>query len=356
VSIFTDPSRLDESSGRSDVMTDPKSGAAVFAAHNSRMMRFAYRELENGKPGRLIAWLDKKSAKRLSKTQQLYEGTVGHQSIAVWGIPSSDIWSNPTPTFDTGGARQNRSLTWEWDGTMRNDSDKVFHMGADCMKARYPGTELLSFDNVHDDLSDEGDKSDSLKHFMTAVRKIKPGLDYFAYFGHGSKNSLVSAQLHRTKTPKEFNEFIKILNERVKPGGTIVFYACDTGDKDGFAQTVAARVSGRTVFGHDGAGDARTRPFVVRCFNRTREPFQELLGKDFHKWEGYIKSCSDIWRRFPWMSIEEIRNEVSSGVANGHHADDYDRRTEKKRGHEHKLHQREYGPEWDSSHPQPVAA
>jgi hypothetical protein len=206
---------------------------------------------------------------------------------------------------------------------------------------------------VHDDFSPEGDDSDSRKHFMEAVRKIDHNLDYFAYFGHGARSGLVSAQLYMVgKHTAEFDAFVKILNDRVKPNGTIVFYACDTGDKNGFAEAISKRVPGRTVFGHDGPGDARTRPNVVRCRNGKAEPFKELLGADFHKWEGYIKSCSDIWRRFPWMSIEEIRNEVSSGVAHGHHADDFDaaKEAEHKTKHTHALHQREYGPKWDSVH------
>jgi hypothetical protein len=189
---------------------------------------------------------------------------------------------------------------------------------------------------------------------MDAVRKMKFNLDYLAYFGHGAKKGLVTADIYMGS--REVNEFVRLLNERVKPGGVIVFYACDTGDENGFAQMISGQVKGRTVFGHDGAGDARTRPNVVQCVNGARQTFQELLGEDFHKWEGYIKSCSDIWRRFPFMSVEEIRDEVCSGTAHGHHADDYDRSKEKKRGHGHKVHQREYGPEWDGAHPQPAVA
>jgi len=331
-------------------MKEPMSGAVVFPPNNKKTMRFAYRELENGKPGRFIAWLDKvKDVTRQKGTQQLYEGMLGGQKIQVWGESSKHIWSDvPSKTFNAGGEIQDRSLTWEWTGATRSDASAVFHMGADCLKARYKGTDLLPFENVQD--GKEGDKAMSRRHFMEAVRKIKSNLDYFAYFGHGAKSGLVTAELYMGANPQEVNEFVKLLNERVKPDGVIIFYACDTGDKNGFAQMVSGLVKGRTVFGHDGAGDARTRPNVVRCKDGARQTFQELLGSDFHRWEGYIKSCSDIWRRFPFMSIDEIQSEVSSGAAHGHHADDYDRGKEKKKGHGHKVHQREYGAEWDKVH------
>src|SRR5258708_4400269 len=179
---------------------------------------------------------------------------------------------------------------------MRGDSTHVFQACARALQEKWSSVHLEPFANVHDDEKD--DKLEtvgmSFDNFKNAVNACPRNRDFFAYAGHGDKHELPSAGLRMrdTKNPKWF---IDRHREVVRPGGTIIFYACSAGVPGGIAHTVAQALPDRTVFGHIVPGHGSTNPDKARMIGGDHKTFRVLLDQDFPKWQSYIKSCSDIW-------------------------------------------------------------
>lgn len=180
------------------------------------------------------------------------------------------------------------------------------------MKEAYAGSQSLEFFNVHDDAVDGGTESDSRKSFMEQMRKLNSNLDFFAYAGHGNGGSLGSACLNRKH--EEYQEFLNILRRVVKPGGTIIFYACCTGVANGFAQSVSSAVANVTVFAHSSSGHGQTNPEEVcgstMAFARPSQtcwaPTTTSAGLR------RLRAGGDLWRRYPFMTIEELKQELQT--------------------------------------------
>lgn len=191
----------------------------------------------------------------------------------------------------------------------KRDSTAVFEVAGKGLKSGYPGTQALEFANVHDDAVDGGDKSDSRRNFMEQMGKLNSNLDFFAYAGHGNGRSLGSACL--SLKDAEYQKFIDILVRVLRPNGTIIFYACLTGVPSGFAEAVSRRLPNVTVFAHLTKGHGQTNPEKVRIRNGARDTFADLLGNDdYLRWTTAIKAGGDLWRRYPFMTVEELKAEV----------------------------------------------
>jgi hypothetical protein len=85
------------------------------------------------------------------------------------------------------------------------------------------------------------------------------------------------------------------------------------------AADLSRRLPGITVFGHNCSGHGMTNPEKVRCFCGQRVVFATAMGKEVYtRWVKLIKDpAEDIWLRYPWMSIEEIIEEVNRKVPAG---------------------------------------
>jgi hypothetical protein len=232
------------------------------------------------------------------------------------GATPKDTWSPGDPTIPMPGKMQyeyRTTLDGAW--LTRKDSTAVFEAAAKGLKSYYPGSQALEFFNVHDDADDtSGTKADSLKSFMEQMGKLNNGLDFFAYAGHGNGGSLGSACLSRTSAP-QYRDFINTLRRVLKPNATIIFYACLTGVESGFAQSVSSELPNVTVFAHRSKGHGQTNPEKVRIYNNNRETFEKLLGADYWRWVTAIKSGGDLWRRYPFMTMDELKAEVQGYAA-----------------------------------------
>jgi len=303
----------------------PSSGACLYAGNNCRAKGWAYkvnnqrigyaRVDNNGDPiGQLVA------PQRWRYTIRPLTESAANPEFQVIGLPKAQIRSTLTQTYALNNPAMpmpGREMVYEdrrdaaGNVVLRPDSTSVFQPTGVGLWQRYRSL-YRAFTNVHDDQADGGTSADSLSNFMDMMRGLPNNLDFFAYAGHGYTAGLSSAGLARGTSA--YTEFIEILRRIVRPDGAIIFYACSTGAASGFAQTVSGDIPGVTVFGHEIPGHGQTNPFKVRVRAGVRETFQTLLGDDFARWRSYIKKKEcDIWRRYPWMSIESIKAEVQAG-------------------------------------------
>jgi hypothetical protein len=131
--------------------------------------------------------------------------------------------------------------------------------------------------------------------------------DFFAYFGHGLSDSLLSANIGTAHLPR----FARILSAKGVPGMRVIFYACGTGAPGGFAATVSQLLGTRaTVFGHLTEGPSYSNPNWVRYPGGNpivprRDPLRA-------KWETALRS-TELWAHFPWMTDGEIRAALITG-------------------------------------------
>ncbi|MBL8230541.1 MAG: hypothetical protein JNL98_18770 [Bryobacterales bacterium] len=274
----------------------------------------------------MIGYEDKEKRKGIKgekkKLSYLIKPMVGTGEFRVIG-PNRfkgvvDAWDPANPVMLLPGKLSKEDVV---DGSgklkMRADSSAVFKYAGDLLKKAYPATECRSFANVHDDFDDGGNLTDSLNNFMEEVTELADhctNLDYFAYSGHGNGPELPSAGL-KINT-KRYEEFVECLRSMLRPDARVIFYACSTGLPGGMAPDLSKRLPGITVYGHNCAGHGMTNPEKVRCVGGQREVFQTIMGPEqFSRWSRLIKMPSeDIWLRYPWMTIDEIRAEVDRKI------------------------------------------
>jgi hypothetical protein len=131
-------------------------------------------------------------------------------------------------------------------------------------------------------------------------------LDTVAYFGHGTKDLLYSAMIG----PGYLDEFVASLRGNCGPGATIILYACSCGAPGGIAEQLANKLSDLsvTVYAHATPGHAFRNPVVRRFPGGTRTAPTDNVGG----WISAIEdSSNDLWIRFPFMTADEISNELS---------------------------------------------
>jgi hypothetical protein len=126
-------------------------------------------------------------------------------------------------------------------------------------------------------------------------------LDTVAYFGHGTKDMLVSARIGPGLLPK-FNPAL-IAHCGMSP--TIILYACSCGAPGGIACKISDGLAALQpdVYGHAGPVHAFTNP-QVRVFPCGTRAAPDDLVKQWIKAIG--KEKGDFWLRFPFMNGEEL--------------------------------------------------
>jgi len=138
-------------------------------------------------------------------------------------------------------------------------------------------------------------------------------LDVIAYFGHGTRSSLPSANIRWMD--------IRALADAVllaaSPHCRVVLYACSSGEIGRFANQLAKLMDYKvTVWGHTCVGHSFTNPYVTR-FPHDGDDTAFLIDPRtpmWRSWVRHIKGPSDIWTRFPFLSKEAVETEITSGV------------------------------------------
>lgn len=153
------------------------------------------------------------------------------------------------------------------------------------------------------------DDVDDRNKMLKAIEKSTM-LDTIAYFGHGDRNRIGSAEIG----VKDVFKLAEAIKTAAAPGCQVIFYACQLGGANGYCEKLAKQLGNTVTFwGHSCAGHGNTNPYVTRYpYTPDTTPF--LIDPSdplFSAWRGLIKSQSDIWARFPFMTKAEVIGEIN---------------------------------------------
>ncbi len=300
-------------------------GFVVYAGNNSRLKSWAFRDLG----GKLVGYLATHTDGNLIVAASKVKGRKRYTVSGLYG-PSQDIEAPAelkgtmdalSPGTETVIGRLKKEETVDASGgkVIRRDSSGMFEAVALKLKKLYslPGNLVKEFANVHDDLAEGGTKADSRKNFFD-VLKAAPGvggaseLDFFAYCGHGNASGLPSAGVDRTHVAALAKEIKRLL----RADGTVIFYACQTGSKDGLAQKLSGLLPSMTVWGHRKSGPASTNPYKKKYVGGVEQPFRDSWGEaDQVTWDAYMRASADFYARYPFMTLDQISAEVGLSFA-----------------------------------------
>lgn len=294
----------------------PLQGAVIHPGNGSRWYGAAYRV-----NGHLIGYErksdDLKGDKRIYRIRPIGGGAdvlvVGPDKLKSTPSPALDATDKKT---EIPGGKLTKELMHKDDGSVRTKPDvsAVFRVAAEGLKEKHPSTVIKTFANVHDDAADGGTLRDTQNNFMDAMEELSAtcrDLDFFAYSGHGIARGLASAGV--TTKSKCYPDFVEHLRKMLKPRGTVIFYACSCGAAGGIAQQLSSLLPGITTWGHSIPGHGMTNPYKARCQYGERAAVADTFSREeFRKFREKLKEgSSDLWRRVPWMTFDEIRSEVS---------------------------------------------
>jgi hypothetical protein len=183
--------------------------------------------------------------------------------------------------------------------TKQSDARGAFIPGAQKF-ANALGGSYRTFDN----------SKNARRNFLDKVNEGQNGLDVFAYFGHGWKTQLGSADIF---TDEHLTEFADVLRPKMKPNAAVVLYACWSGIENGFTKLLQEKLgSGIWVYGHTTAGHSFMNPDVSEM-QPSYSPNYSLyypIGHDLRAaWADALK-YSDMWIRFPIMWQDFITLEL----------------------------------------------
>ena len=153
------------------------------------------------------------------------------------------------------------------------------------------------------------DDVDDRNKMLKAIEKSTM-LDVIAYFGHGDRNRIGSAEIGMG----EINRLVNAIKTAAAPGCQVIFYACQLGGHNGFCEKLAGMLGNTVTFwGHSCSGHGNTNPYVTRHpYAPDTTPFLfDPADPLFGAWRSLIKSQSDIWARFPFMEKSEIVSEIN---------------------------------------------
>jgi len=153
-------------------------------------------------------------------------------------------------------------------------------------------------------LDDVDDKNKMIKAIQKSVM-----LDVIAYFGHGDRNRIASANIGVS----DLGTLAEAIKTAAAPGCQVIFYGCQLGGRGGYCEKLAGMLGTTITFwGHSSTGHGNTNPDVTRYpYAPDTSPFLiDPADPLFPHWRSLIKSQSDIWARFPFMDKEDILSEV----------------------------------------------
>lgn len=137
-------------------------------------------------------------------------------------------------------------------------------------------------------------------------------LDVIAYFGHGLRSGLPSADIWW----KDLGPLANSIRIAAAPGCRVILYACTAGQEGCFANQLSKLLNFRfTIWGHTCAGHSFTNPYVTR-YPHGPDPTPYLVdphGPLWAKWYRLIKGKSDIWTRYPFLSKQAVETEIETG-------------------------------------------
>lgn len=153
------------------------------------------------------------------------------------------------------------------------------------------------------------DDVDDKKKMIAAINNSTM-LDVIAYFGHGDRNRIGSADIGVS----DIRDLAEAIKKAAAPDCQVIFYACQLGGASGYCEKLAKQLGNTVTFwGHSCSGHGNTNPFVTRYpYAPDTTPFLiDPADPLFPAWRSLIKSQSDIWARFPFMEKSEVISELN---------------------------------------------
>lgn len=131
-------------------------------------------------------------------------------------------------------------------------------------------------------------------------------LDAIAYFGHGTEDMMVSARIGHGF----FDEFVASIRANAGMNVNIMLYACSCGVPGGFALKLATALSdlNATVYSHASVGHSFRNP-MVRKFPGGTKVCPDGMVPAWRR--AFADERNDLWIRFPFMTDDEIRAELT---------------------------------------------
>jgi hypothetical protein len=179
--------------------------------------------------------------------------------------------------------------------TNRHDATGAFLPGAQAFTAEHAlGRPIL--------LDDHNDKQAVFEALEDAS-----DLGVVAYFGHGTRSSLPSAEIYW----RDLVTLAPLIKRAARADCQVVLYACSAGELGCFANQLAKLMHNEiTVWGHTCVGHSFTNPYVTYFPYLSSPWLVEPDGPRWRKWHRLIKSGSRIWARYPFMTQNELEIEV----------------------------------------------
>lgn len=155
-------------------------------------------------------------------------------------------------------------------------------------------------------LDDTGDK----KTMIDGIAKASD-VDVIVYFGHGVRSGLPSADIWW----KDLPALTQAVRSAAAPGCQVILFACTSGEQGCFGNQLSKLLEYKyKVWGHTCVGHSFTNPYVTSYPHEGGSPFLiEPKGPLWAKWYKLIKSKSDIWARFPFLTKEQVETEIETG-------------------------------------------
>src|SRR5262249_51617386 len=202
-----------------------------------------------------------------------------------------------------------------------NDADGVFRPGAEGVKKLHGIPQPICY---FDWQSSAADKRRTILSALRSVQCDDPdGLDVVAYFGHGVKDGLSSADIYKGQV----QELAFAIGSVSKWNVRVDVYASPAGlVQDSFGQALSSALASpeSAVFGHTTARHAFANPDVTVFTGNAGRWVVALDSPDRAAWVAAIKAGDSIpvtknplWAQFPFMGEDEIKARNGNFVAGG---------------------------------------
>lgn len=150
------------------------------------------------------------------------------------------------------------------------------------------------------------------KRFFDTIETACPGgTNLFAYFGHGIKGGLPSANVYGD----DIDALLEVLRPKIVKPLVVVLYACSAGMPQGFSGKLRSKLGDEVwVYAHMTVGHTFSNPDVSEEASGNSPTFRTLYGSGSPlrgPWAEALR-YSDLWLRFPLMEDADIDAELNA--------------------------------------------
>jgi hypothetical protein len=185
-----------------------------------------------------------------------------------------------------------------------NDATGAFHVGAHAFARTY-NCPWRTYDNSQSYAKTKQTFYDTIDRFCP------PGLELFAYFGHGIKNGLPSPHVGEN----DLDDLVAVLRPKIAKPFVAVLYACSSGMAGGLTGKLREKLGGDVwVYGHTSVGHSFMNPDVSEEADNNSPSFRTFYpyGTDLRAaWAEALK-YTDLWARFPLLTDDLTAAHVNS--------------------------------------------